>query len=68
MSYKITIEKVDTVWKKSRSWNRKNDDSKDPNQYGYVDAELPVIERTTMLEQTLEELDLAAVIKAANKL
>lgn len=37
-------------------------------QYGYRDAFKPVERKTLVLEQTVEDLDLIAVIKAVNKI
>ena len=68
---KITIEKSETVWKKSRTWNLMLDNpTQDQRQYDYVDAELPQLERVILLEQTLpsQDFDLKAVIKALNGL
>lgn len=66
----VTISKVETVWEKSREYQRLSDDPKATVQYGYVDAELPKTRTTNILTQSLpdEGLDLAAVIKAINKL
>ena len=65
----ITIEKLETVWKKSRDWNRVTDRT-DVKQYDYVDADLPKNETTLLLSQCIadESFDLAKVIKAVNNL
>lgn len=66
----ITIEQVETVWEKSRNWQRLHDGPSTEGQYGYVDAELPQVRTTVLLQQTLsnDALDIGNVIKAINKL
>ena len=66
---RITIERTEEVWQKSRDWRRVTD-RQDVKQFDYVDAELPKVETTTLLHQVLpdDKLDLAAVIKAVNGL
>lgn len=64
---RVRIEKVETVWRKTRNWNRMTDNpGPEQRQYDYVDAELPVEQTTLLLEQHLEDVDLVAVIKALN--
>jgi len=66
--YKITIEKIEEVTKVVRGeWTRVSDTG--PNPFGYTpDREAEVKVETTILEQTVEELDLKAVLKAINGL
>ena len=52
---KITIERIETVWEKQRNWNILHSDPLQPNQFGYVDAELPVKRTTLLLEQNLPD-------------
>lgn len=67
--FRVRIEKVDEVWQKQRTYQRlKDDPSPGENQYGYVDAELPTTKTTLLLDQSLESVDMAAVIKAINGL
>ena len=46
---KITVERVETIWKKSRNWNRRYDEPPEDGRsmYEYVDAELPQMEKST---------------------
>ena len=52
---KITIERIETVWEKQRNWNILHSDPLQPNQFGYVDADLPVKRTTLLLEQNLPD-------------
>lgn len=68
---KITIERSETVWKRSRDWRMVRDEATETGgKYEYVDAVLPKEERSTLLEQSLPEskLDMAKIIKAINSL
>jgi len=66
--YKITIEKVEEVTMIVRGeWARVSESG--PNTFGYTpDREAEVKVETKLLEQTVEELDLKAVLKAINGL
>lgn len=70
MAIRIRVERVERTWQQQRNWNMLHSDPLQPNQYGYVDAELPVLETVLLLEQNLIEktFDLAAIIKAVNNL
>lgn len=74
MKFKIEITKIEeSVPYKSREWKRlREDETNDPTgkneAYGYVTEEGTKTVTTTVLEQTVDDLDMAAVIKAINKL
>jgi len=64
---RIVVVREETVWKQSRDWRQVG---VDPMKFEYVDAVLPRLETTSLLEQTMPEskFDLAKVIKALNGL
>lgn len=67
---KITIEKVESVEKKTSEWQKFTDDTDTSPQYGYVEVVRPQTNRVVVLEQSMPEskFDLAKVIKAINGL
>lgn len=66
---KVTIEKVETVIVPSQEWQMLWDNPPEGEyQYGYVKADLPKTQTTLLLQQSVETLDSAAVIKAVNGL
>lgn len=72
MRYKIEIHAIQEGVRKETDWNRLHDkkefDSKEDPQYGYVSADLPYGEETKIYEQTsMDNIDLKAVIDAFNK-
>lgn len=66
MTYTITITKTERVVRKAgKQWEK----LKDGGDYGYTpEIEKEVEVETKVLEQTLEHLDLVAVVKAINGL
>ena len=71
--YKIIIEKVETVIKPSgRDWEKVGEEIKDGekiNLYDYTPMiDKPIEVETKVLEQTVEELNLAVVIRAINNI
>jgi hypothetical protein len=81
--YRITIEKIETVKtiqphyqklrepfedEKEQSFYRESKNKPENPQYGYVHIEEESNVVTKVLEQTTDELDLPAVIKAINKI
>ena len=76
MEYKITIEKIETVKEERNEWQKLWDSEvfsqveSDSNleQYAYRPVVKEITKETIVLEQTVETLDLGAVIKAINKL
>ena len=69
--YKITIEKIETVvgnedeYQKIADTGNKSDGGA---VYGYVTREVERRDRTTVLEQEIDELDVKSVIRAINSL
>ena len=65
---RITIERVETVQKLQKVWNKASDNPDTP--YAYVDVVLPVVEKTLLLDQHLPEgkFDMGKVLKAINNL
>ncbi len=66
--YKITITKIDERTFLQKKWNKFTDNKDVEEQYKYVETEVTEKENTTILEQTVEDIDLPAVIKAINKI
>jgi hypothetical protein len=66
---KITIERSETVMKASKEWLRVTD-NEDKRQYDYIEAVIPKVEKSLILEQSLSasKFDLAKVLKAINSL
>lgn len=81
VEYKVTITRIKSAttlvseWQKLRDLfpdervnSRREDEASLNPQYGYVSVEKEVSRAVDILEQTLDELDVPAVIKAINKL
>lgn len=80
MSFEIIITKTrETIRKSGKDWTKvgqeETQSTYDPDKihltdkYGYTpEIEKAVIEKVDVLRQTIDELDLSAVIKAINKL
>jgi hypothetical protein len=69
--YKITIEKIETVKYMARDYEKIADTGNKQDNgpvYGYVEHPEERQATTTILEQTIETLDLPEVIKAVNQL
>lgn len=66
--YEVFITKVETVERKKRSYEKLRDrlESDVADNYGYVDTVLPQTDRTELLRQTVDQIDLVKVIKAIN--
>ena len=66
--FEITIKRGMKVMKVvGKEWTRVAKDESDRDVYGYTpEIEKKVVEHTTIYTQVVEELDLAAVIKAVN--
>lgn len=70
MAYTITITKTETVTRKvGKEWKVIGQDPDQTDVYGYTpEIEKEVETETKILEQTVVDLDLHAVIKAINGL
>jgi hypothetical protein len=69
MSYKIRIERLETEARLERQqWQRLSTDGVGNSQYGYVESPNMLRDEveTLIYEQTVDELDLVAVINAIN--
>lgn len=69
--YKITIVKVERLTVVKRQYEKIADTGNPRDNgalYGYVESPGTELRETTMLEQTVEELDLTNVIKAVNSI
>jgi cell fate (sporulation/competence/biofilm development) regulator YlbF (YheA/YmcA/DUF963 family) len=70
--YQITIIKIEQVKEIRRQYQKIADSGNEHDKgaiYGYVNmTDENVKKETKILEQTVEQLDLAAVIKAVNKI
>lgn len=69
--YQITIEKVEKKEAVGREYQKIADSGNERDggpRYAYVEFPSQKVIETTILRQSVEELDLAAVIKAVNNL
>lgn len=66
--YKITITKITEQNFVKKDWKKFTDNTDVEEQYKYVETEVTEKLNTTILEQTVEDIDLPAVIKAINKI
>jgi hypothetical protein len=72
--YKITVEKHTTGVKEQQEFVRlyesehpKMKEPNPPEQYGYKSVIKPYVEKSVLLEQKLESVDIERVLKAINK-
>jgi len=69
--YRVLIEKIDTVKGTSREYQKVADSGNKHDKgpmYDYVTFESESTKTTKVLEQHVEQIDMAAVIKAVNGL
>ncbi len=71
MKYRITIEKIEDVEVVEKTYERISDKGNPTDNgpvYGYVKTEVLKTQRTEVLAQETEDIDLVEVIKAINKI
>jgi hypothetical protein len=75
MSYRVVVTRIETVERKTKDWLKQYDipesdmgGRRPEGQYAYVETVKEVVDKTDIYDQTVNNLDLAAVIKAVNGL